>query len=86
MKLVSTFALALAMTVSAATGAAAQDAPADTGVPGPEQDPYIWLEQARSPEALDWVAKENERTLAAFEAAATATSSSALCRCTTALF
>ena len=38
------------------------------GVPGPEQDPYIWLEQARSPEALEWVAKENERTLAAFEA------------------
>ena len=68
MKLVSTFALALAMTIAATTGAAAQDAPADTGVPGPEQDPYIWLEEARSPEALDWVAKENERTLAAFEA------------------
>ena len=67
MKLVSTFALALAMTVATTTGAAAQDAPVD-GVPGPEQDPYIWLEQARSPEALDWVAKENERTLAAFEA------------------
>ena len=68
MKLVSTFALALAMTVATTTGAAAQDAPADNGVPGPEQDPYIWLEEARSPEALDWVAKENERTLAAFEA------------------
>lgn len=67
MKLVSTFALALAMTALSTTGAAAQDAPVD-GVPGPEQDPYIWLEQARSPEALDWVAKENERTLAAFEA------------------
>ena len=67
MKLVSTFALALAMTVATATGAAAQEAPAD-GIPGPEQDPYIWLEEARSPEALDWVAKENERTLAAFEA------------------
>jgi prolyl oligopeptidase len=38
------------------------------GVPGAEQDPYIWLEDARSPEALAWVAKENERTLAAFEA------------------
>lgn len=67
MKLVSTFALALAMTIASTTGAAAQDAPAD-GIPGPEQDPYIWLEEARSPEALDWVAKENERTLAAFEA------------------
>lgn len=67
MKLVSTFALALAMTVTATTGAAAQEAPAE-GVPGPEQDPFIWLEEARSPEALEWVAKENERTLAAFEA------------------
>jgi prolyl oligopeptidase len=66
LKLVSTFALALAMTVASTTSAAAQEAPVD-GVPGPEQDPYIFLEQARSPEALDWVAKENERTLAAFE-------------------
>ena len=41
---------------------------ADDGFPGPEQDPYIFLEEARSPEALDWVAKENARTLAAFEA------------------
>lgn len=66
MKLVSTFALALAMTISATTGAAAQETPVP-GVPGPEQDPYIWLEQARSPEALDWVGKENTRTLAALE-------------------
>ena len=62
MKLVSRLAIALAMTTS--TIAAAQETP---GVPGPEQDPYIWLEQARSPEALDWVAKENTRTLAALE-------------------
>ena len=68
MKLVSTFALALAMTVASATGASAADETPVAGVPGPEQDPYIWLEQARSPEALEWVAKENERTLAAFEA------------------
>lgn len=66
MKLVSTLALALAMTIAQTTGAAAQDAPVD-GIPGPEQDPFIWLEEARSPEALDWVAKENARTLAAFE-------------------
>jgi prolyl oligopeptidase len=66
LKLVSTFALALAMTISATTGAAAQETPVP-GVPGPEQDPYIWLEQARSPEALDWVGKENTRTLAALE-------------------
>ena len=68
MKLVSTFALALAMTMTAATGATAADETPVPGVPGPEQDPYIWLEEARSPEALEWVAKENERTLAAFEA------------------
>lgn len=67
MKLVSTLALALAMTVASTTGAAAQETPVE-GVPGPEQDPYIFLEEARSPEALAWVAKENERTLAAFEA------------------
>jgi len=67
LKLVSTFALALAMTIPSTTGAAAQETPV-TGVPGPEQDPYIWLEEARSPEALDWVAKENTRTLVAFEA------------------
>ncbi|MFL0671540.1 MAG: prolyl oligopeptidase family protein [Erythrobacter sp.] len=54
------------MTISATTGAAAQETPVP-GVPGPEQDPYIWLEQARSPEALDWVGKENTRTLAALE-------------------
>ncbi len=68
MKLVSTFALALAMTIAPSTGASAADETPVPGVPGPEQDPYIFLEQARSPEALDWVAKENERTLAAFEA------------------
>lgn len=61
MKLVSRLAIALAMSTPTL-------AIADDGVPGPEQDPYIWLEEARSPEALEWVAKENERTLAAFEA------------------
>ena len=40
---------------------------ADDGVPGPEEDPYIWLEEARSERALNWVEKENERTLAALE-------------------
>nr|WP_252260508.1 prolyl oligopeptidase family serine peptidase [Erythrobacter aurantius] len=39
----------------------------ESGVPGPEQDPYIWLEEARSEEALDWVRAENTRTLAALE-------------------
>ncbi|ANK11679.1 prolyl oligopeptidase [Erythrobacter neustonensis] len=67
MKLVSTFALALAMSIAPATGASAQETPVP-GIPGAEQDPFIFLEEARSPEALDWVAKENARTLAAFEA------------------
>ena len=40
------------------TPAAAQD-----GIPGPEQDSYIWLEEARSDKALDWVRAENERTM-----------------------
>lgn len=68
MKLVSTFALALAMSIASTTGAAAADETPVPGIPGPEQDPYIFLEEARSPEALEWVAKENARTLAAFEA------------------
>lgn len=71
MKLVSTLALALAMTIASTTGADAQGNPAEApvdGIPGPEQDPYIWLEEARSKEALDWVGNENTRTLAAFEA------------------
>ncbi|MEL6737873.1 MAG: prolyl oligopeptidase family serine peptidase, partial [Pseudomonadota bacterium] len=32
-------------------------------IPGPEEDPYIWLEEARSEEALAWVEAENARTL-----------------------
>jgi prolyl oligopeptidase len=75
LKIVSTIALAgaLAMTTSPAfadghghhehKAEAAED-----GVPGPEQDPYIWLEEARSEEALAWVRAENERTLAHMEA------------------
>ena len=59
MKFASTLAIAAAMTIAAHVPAAAQD-----GVPGPKEDPYIWLEQARSDEALAWVRKENEKTLA----------------------
>ena len=68
MKLVSTLAMAAAMTITAATGAAADDHVDESGIPGPEQDPYIWLEQARSDEALEWVENENERTLGVLEA------------------
>jgi prolyl oligopeptidase len=62
----SSIALALAMTMSA-TPAAAQRAADAPGIPGPEQDPHIWLEEARSDEALAWVNAENARTLAALE-------------------
>lgn len=67
MKLVSTLALAAVMTIGAATSANADDHKGD-GVPGPDQDPYIWLEEARSDEALAWVTAENERTLGVLEA------------------
>lgn len=67
MKLVSTLALAAVMTIGATTSANAQGA-TDDGVPGPDQDPYIWLEEARSDEALAWVTSENERTLGVLEA------------------
>lgn len=75
MKRVSKLALAATMTLTAATSAVAEDqtskapseAPAD-GIPGPEQDPYIWLEEARSEKALDWVRNENKRTLSVLEA------------------
>lgn len=66
MKLVSTLALAAVMTIGAATSASADDHLPD-GVPGPDEDPYIWLEEARSEKALAWVTAENERTLAALE-------------------
>ena len=72
MKLVSTLALAGAlaavMTIGATTAANADAHTDDDGVPGPEQDPYIWLEEARSEEALAWVRAENTRTLNVLEA------------------
>ena len=51
-----------------ATLSSAEDQIDESGVPGSEQDPYIWLEEARSDEALEWVRAENERTLAHMEA------------------
>ncbi|MXO96141.1 prolyl oligopeptidase family serine peptidase [Erythrobacter aquimaris] len=47
------------MTIATPNSLSAQD-----GVPGPDEDPYIWLEEARSDEALDWVRAENNRTMA----------------------
>ena len=57
MKLVSALAIAAAMTLAPNT-AAAQD-----GISGPDEDSYIWLEEARSDAALDWVRAENDRTM-----------------------
>ena len=37
---------------------------AASGVPGEAEDPYIWLEEARSDRALAWVRAENDKTLA----------------------
>ncbi len=72
MKLVSTLAisavLAVGLTMAATTPATADAHMDESGVPGPEQDPYIWLEEARSDEALAWVEAENERTLSVLEA------------------
>ena len=59
MKLVSTAALGAALAFGMTTMATAQD-----GIPGPDEDPYIWLEEARSDEALEWVRNENNRTMA----------------------
>ena len=68
MNLVSKFALAgvLAMTASTVN---AQDKEAETQaaastLPGVEQDPFIWLEEARSDKSLEWVSDESNRTLA----------------------
>jgi len=73
LKLASTLALgtaiagALAMTTAnparAQDGAAMKDGAATAPIPGPEEDPFIWLEEARSEKALEWVEAENERTL-----------------------
>ncbi|QZD86293.1 prolyl oligopeptidase family serine peptidase [Qipengyuania psychrotolerans] len=59
MKLVSTLALGAAMAFGMTTHTQAQD-----GIPGPDEDPHIWLEEARSDAALDWVRAENNRTMA----------------------
>ena len=68
MKLVSTLALAAVMTIGAASSVAADDHMDESGVPGPDQDPYIYLEEARSEQALAWVEAENVRTLSVLEA------------------
>ncbi|WP_234024867.1 prolyl oligopeptidase family serine peptidase [Tsuneonella amylolytica] len=73
MKLASALAIAVAMTATTTGPAAAQDAAAATsttaakatpaGIPTAADDPFIWLEEARSEPALAWVRAENERSL-----------------------
>jgi prolyl oligopeptidase len=69
LKLVSTFALSAALAMTATTPAQADnhsektEPPVTAPIPGPEEDPYIWLEEARSERALEWVEAENARTL-----------------------
>jgi len=52
--------LAMAAAMTLANPAFAAD---ENGIPGPAEDPNIWLEEARSDKALEWVRAENERTL-----------------------
>lgn len=63
MKRISTAALAAAMALGMTNPILAQET-----LPAPQDDPYIWLEQARDPKALEWVEAENARTLAQFTA------------------
>jgi prolyl oligopeptidase len=57
------FARSLLMTLLAALGVtAAVCAAADT-----PDDPYLWLEQQASPEAMQWVHAENDKTLAVLQ-------------------
>jgi len=73
LKRVSTLAITAALAMTATTPAQADghmDKAQDTAsapIPGPEEDPYIWLEEARSEEALAWVEAENTRTLGILE-------------------
>jgi len=73
LKLVSTLALTAALAMTAATPAAADGHIEKKGeaemapIPGPDEDPYIWLEEARSEESLAWVEAENTRTLSMLE-------------------
>jgi prolyl oligopeptidase len=73
LNLASTLAITAALAMTASTPASAdgynkkvEDA-ATAPIPGPEEDPYIWLEEARSNEALAWVEEENKRTLSMLE-------------------
>src|SRR3546814_14669449 len=63
MKRISTAALAAAMALGMTNPLLAQET-----LPAPQDDPYIWLEQARDAKALEWVEAENARTLAQFTA------------------
>lgn len=64
MKAVSIRALAAGLALaSLTTPLVAQDANTVTDTAEADVDPFIWLEEARSEEALAWVKAENERTM-----------------------
>ena len=56
--------LALALATLGGSAAIAQDTTGETMFEA-ENDPYIWLEQATDEKALEWVGRENDRTLGA---------------------
>lgn len=61
------------MMMKAATGALAITAllltgPGVMGASAAENDPYLWLEEVESEQALDWVRSQNERSLEELEA------------------
>lgn len=55
-----------ALLMTSAVASAADPTPPPVG-PGEPADPYIWLEEAESPRALDWVKAENARSLAVLQ-------------------
>ncbi|HEY0053014.1 MAG TPA: prolyl oligopeptidase family serine peptidase, partial [Caulobacteraceae bacterium] len=61
--LAAALALALPMTAHAQTAAPAPAAAA----PASSDDPFLWLEEAESPRALEWVAERNRRSLAVLQ-------------------
>ncbi len=42
--------------------------PKQANFPDPDQDPYLWLEEVESEQALDWARARNEETLAVLQA------------------
>ena len=58
----SALAAVAAVLMTSAVATAADQTPPPVG-PGEPADPYVWLEEAESPRALEWVKAENARSL-----------------------